>query len=654
MTQFPKLFSPGKIGNLEIKNRIVMAPMGNFTGDPEGFITDKTISYYVERARGGVGLIISNATPVLREARTPGRTWIFDDKFIPQFRKLADAVHKHGAKMALQMMHNGKTLFASLPLFTDPKEAAEIDVIGPSARTWVKTGQTTREMTKEDIERVVEAYAEGARRTKEAGFDAVELHGGHGYLISCFLSGYDNRRTDEYGGSWENKARFACEILRRVREKVGPDFPISLRISAYDALPGGITPKDTIRQAPLFVEAGADALHVSASNQETTEWQFLTYLWPDGGLVQFAEAIKKVVNVPIITVGKLSDPVIAERVLQEGRADFIALGRSLLADPELSNKSREGRVDDIHKCIYCGNCFTRTFKEWTEFGGLFCTVNPALCREREFAIKPTTSPKKLMVIGGGLAGMEASRVLAERGHQVSLYEKSDKLGGQWNIVCQQPEKEGFVDVTKHLTRGLDKAGVNVILNKEVTPQLVNEIKPDAVVVATGATPGKLNVPGIDGNNVVQAVDVITGKAKVGNRVVVVGGRLIGMETADFLAEQGKKVSIVTLHRLGVNGRKLNDDIYRTMRDRLIARSIPVYPDCPVVEINSDGAWANDNGNIMLLKADTVVLAVGAVSERGLTDQLKDIAPEIYTIGDCVEPRDALAAIRDGAEVGRKI
>ncbi|MFC1928935.1 NAD-binding protein, partial [Chloroflexota bacterium] len=468
MARFPKLFQPGRIGTLEVRNRIVMPAMGTFTADSEGYITDRTIDYHVERVKGGVGLIITQAVAILSDANTPYIMSLYDDKFIPRLKELSHAVHQYGASIALQLAHRGM----AGSLFYDPKEAGEINSIGPSAVNLVETGLTGKELTREDISHMVEAYAEGARRAKEAGFDAIEFHGAHGYLISNFLSGYTNRRSDEYGGTPEKRARFACEILKRTREKVGPDFPVIFRFSGADFLPNGITLEDTLIQAPMLVEAGANALHVSASAQETTEWQFLSYLWPDGAIVYLAEAVKKVVNVPVITVGKLSDPLVAERILEEGKADFVAMGRGLLADPELPNKAKQGRLDDIRRCIYCNNCRLFTSQERVRFGGTLCTVNPAICREREFALKPTAAPKKVMVIGGGLAGMEASRVLAERGHQVNLYERSDRLGGQWNIACQLPLKEGFANVTRYLSKGMDKAGVNVVLNKEVTPELV--------------------------------------------------------------------------------------------------------------------------------------------------------------------------------------
>lgn len=657
MTRLTKLFEPGKIGTLEIKNRIVMAPMYLQAHDPEGFIRDHLVDYFVERAKGGVGLIITMSSSSLAFGRAPGRAGTWDDKFIPGLRKVSRAVHEAGAKIAWQILYHGKLL--SVWLDQPPPEFAhtsirkeEIRAIGPSAIPWVYNNKLPEEATKQDIEEIVEGFGEAARRVKDAGFDAVEVHGAHGYAITQWLSPRDNKRTDEYGGSVENRARFACDIIRRVRQKVGPDFPILFRFSGSDFLPGGINIEDSVRQAPLFVEAGADALHVSACEFMTTQWQFLSYLFPDAAIVHLAEAIKKVVKVPVITVGKIWDPRFAERILQEGKADFVAMGRALIADPELPNKAREGRFEDIRRCIYCNNCLQVGIRPPSvKARGRTCTINPAMLREREFEIKPTSSPKKVIAVGGGLAGMEAARTLAERGHHVTLYEKSHKLGGQWAIASKQPSKEAFASVTDRLSSGLEKAGVTVKLNFEVTPQVIDEAKPDAVVVATGATPATLDVPGIEGKNVVQAVDVIMGKAEVGDRVVVVGGRYVGMEVADYLAEQGKKVTLVTRRSLG---RDTEENIYRELRNRLVDKGVNIYQFTPVDELREDGVHIVFNQELLFLKADTVVLAVGAKSENSLAQELQKAGVKVYTIGDCVKPRDAAEAIREGAEVGREI
>jgi 2,4-dienoyl-CoA reductase (NADPH2) len=653
---------------MEVKNRIVMAGGGTGNHGPEGEIKDHLIDYYVERARGGVGLIITQSSIIMREALVPGRPSMYDDKFIPMLRKLSDAVHEHGSKVAFQIVHHGKLLTQHRKSAPNPDEIRPIapsaiprlrttiatpSEVGDEPVMWVKDNDPPLEATKEDIARIIEAFANAARRVRDAGFDAVEIHGAHGYLISQFLSPLDNRRNDEYGGSTEKRARFACEVIEAVREKVGPDFPIIFRFSGSDFMEGGITIEESVRQAPLFVEAGADALHISASQQATIHWQYPSYLFPKGVLVPLTEAIKRAVPVPVIAVGKLGDPRFAEKVLRAGKADFIAMARPLMADPELPNKAREGRFDDICYCVNCLNCFNfgphiSYILNW----GIPCTVNPAKLREREFTIEQTPSPKEIMVVGGGLAGMEASRTLAQRGHRVTLYEKSERLGGQWYIACQQNQKrEDYPKLLDYMQRSLEKTNVTVRLNTEVNEKLVKEVKPDAVVVATGAAPRKLEIAGADGVNVVQAVDVILGSATVGKRVLVVGGRHVGMEIADDLADRGKIVYLVTRSSLG---RGLEKNLYLGLRDRLVEKGVYIFQNAPVVEIMKDGAFIAFNEDLMFLKANTVVMATGMESEDQLVESLKGLVSEIYAIGDCVEPRDAMSAIHEGAEIGRNI
>lgn len=669
-----KLFEPGNIGKMVVKNRIVMSPMCTLVHNPDTSLKDEEADYYAERAKGGVGLIMGQTSTILPEAAAPMRTGTWDDKFLPGLRRVADAIHQYDVKCAFQLTHHGRLLTQYRHMMP---QGVEIRPIAPSAiprllteiqipRTqdagivspWVADNEPAEEASKEDIKRIIGGFAAAAGRVKRAGFDAVEIHGGHGYLISQFLSPLVNRRTDEYGGSTEKRARFACEVIEAVREKVGPDFPIVFRLSGSDFLEGGINIDEVVVQAPLFVEAGADALDVSASEQASIDWQYPSYLFPPGPLVHLAERVKKAVKVPVITVGKLGDPLFAEEVLRQGKADFIAMGRPLLADPELANKAKEGRIDDIRRCIYCLNCFNFGAHPHILTQGISCTVNPAVLREKAFQLKPAATTKKVMVVGGGLAGMEAARTLAERGHKVTLYEKSDKLGGQWLISCQQEQKkQDYPHLLDYLSRGLQKAEVKVKLNTEVTPELVQEEKPDVAVIATGATPVMLDIPGAEGKNIVQSNDVILGKVKVGRKVVVVGGRYVGLEIADQLADQGRRVSLVTRRALG---RGIERNVYLTLKNRLIEKGVQLFANSPVVEIRDAGVYIAYEGDLVFLKCDTVVLAVGVKPEKQLIEALKGMVcgkgfpASIHAIGDCVEPRDAMWAIREGAEVAREI
>jgi 2,4-dienoyl-CoA reductase-like NADH-dependent reductase (Old Yellow Enzyme family)/thioredoxin reductase len=649
MALLEKLFSPGKIGKLEIKNRILQAPMGTFSYDDEGVPSQQTIDYFVERAKGGVGLIICHAVRASAESRVRGLPNLYEDKHIPMMAKIADAIHGAGAKCALQLNHSGKAMTYQAKREGQSLESSH--AIGPSAIKYVKTGVIPREMSKQEIHLLVEQFSDTARRVMQAGYDMVELHAAHGYLMSNFLSPFTNRRTDEYGGNPENRARFICEIIERIRDKCDPDFPVSVRFNGADFLSGGVTLEDALIQAKMFEKAGANLLHISAGAHENTEVQFLSYLWPDAYLTDLAAQVKRAVRIPVCTVGKLGDPFVANRILDEEKADFIALARPLLADPYWPQKVKVGKIDEINRCVYCNNCVDRLLSTTKEAKRLFCTVNPSLFREKDYAIKRVSKPKKVMVIGGGIAGMQAAKVAAQRGHSVILYETSGELGGAWRIASRQPDKEIYHNLIEQLIKGLKEAEVKIILNKKVDATSVKAEKPDALIVATGARPMVPDIPGADGPNIVQAVDLFLGKEKAGKNVVVIGGRMVGMEVACYLAEQGKKVSLITLRRLGENGRQLEENIYRTLRDKMIKHGIQILSHTPALEIRPDGVFANDGGNILWLPADTVVLAVGYRSENGLVEELKGIVSEIYSAGDCNSPRDGLEATREGMEVG---
>lgn len=639
---------------MEVKNRLIMAAMGHRVLDRQGYPTPRFIDYYVERARGGVGLITAGVFGVMREYRCPHQAAIYDDTFVPAIKKFTDAVHTHGSKVALQLQHPGisdMTVQTEKNISTSEGPGADqpdrADFVAPSAIPYIPTGVTPRELTKGEILYIVGSFARAGRRAKEAGADAVEIHAAHGYLISEFMSCFFNKREDEYGGGPEKRARFACEIISRVRESVGPDFPIIARISGEDRLRSGNSLEDTLRQVPLLVEAGADAIHVSAGLRYLAN-PIPSYMDRPGTFVALAGAVKKTVNVPVVAVGRLGDPILAERVLQEGKADFIALGRPLMADPELPNKAREGRLEDIVRCLSCNNCLLGPRGERTSA----CTVNPSLLREREFVVKPAVVPKKVMVIGGGLAGMEAACILAEKGHIVSIFEQSDRLGGQWNIASQQEGKTEYGAFTRRLSARLHELGVVANTNKKVTSDVVKKTQPDVVVLATGATPATLDVPGANGKNVAQANDVLARTATVGQRVVVIGGRYTAMETACFLAQQGKNVTLVTRRNLGRDVKP--SYTYLELRDKLVDLGVRVFQNSPVHEIADDGVSIVCGRELMFLKADTVVLAVGAKPENGLAKELQGLAQEIYSIGDCIEPRNAMVAINEAADIALKI
>lgn len=641
MSSFSSLYEPGNIGTLELKNKLIMAAMGIPLAEPEGGVTDKMIAFYRARAEGGVGLVTTSFASISPDATFPLTLGIHDERYIPGFRKLADAIHEAGPKLCVQLMHPGLLL-----LFLG-WVAEGVSVKVPSITPWLKKDVPYHELSHADIDRYVELFAEAARRVKESGADAVELHASNGCLVSTFLSPITNRRTDEYGGNVENRARFARRIVERIKDRVGPDFPVIVRINMYDDMEGGVAPDEVVRQAKVIESAGADAINISSGLEYWTTSTIPCYLFPEGPMLPMAEKLKKAVHIPVIAAGKISMEL-ADQLLNEGKADFIALGRPLLADPELPNKVRKGLMDEVWRCIYCNNCLNI---DLDLFPGA-CSVNPFVFREDSYPPPRAETPKRVMVIGGGLAGMRIALLLAQRGHQVSLYERSPRLGGQWKTACATPAKKDYASLAEHLERCLREQGVLVRMGVEVTKEKVLEMKPDAVVVATGAAPMGLNVPGATGENVVQGHDVIAGRAPVKGKAVVVGGRFIGMEVAILLAEQGKQVSLVTQAGLGQNGIKLEPMTYKALARKLIELRVPLYLHSRVIEITGNAVVMTLGDDIFSLPADTVILAVGMRPENKLAQELEGLVPKLYTLGDCVKPKDAATvAVQAGQLAG---
>lgn len=644
MTSFPSLFQPGKIGSLQLKNRLIMPAMGTQLADVEGRVTDRLIGYYRARAAGGVGLVTPQFAAVSRDSAMPFTMALCDDVHINDWRRVADAVHEGGAKFCIQLMHIGLLLLYSEVV------PEGVSILVPSMMPWLKKVHNPyHELSEKDIDRYVEDFGAAARRAREAGADAIELHACHGCLLSSFLSPVTNRRTDQYGGSVENRTRFARRVMEQMRREVGREFPVWVRINGSDDIDGGITLDEAISQAVILQSAGADAISVSGGLEYWSTLSIPCYPYPGGPMVPLAEKVKKGVKVPVIAAGKINAEL-AEEVVAKGRADFVAMGRPLLADPDLPDKIREGHVEEVRRCIYCNNCL----KSDPQAGPGSCSVNPYLYREAKYPPVPAKSPKKVMVIGGGLGGMQTALFLAQRGHKVALYEKKSKLGGQWNVACATPGKEDYATFTEYLKRQLDKYGVAIKLGTEVTRDKVIGLKPDAVVLATGAVPVGLRVPGGAGKNVVQGHDVIEGKAKPKGKVVVVGGRFIGMEVAIWLAEQGMEVSLVTRAGLGEDGINLEKFSFKTLAKKLLDLRVPLYLHATVVEITDNAVIFSLGGEIYSLPADTVIMAVGMQSDNGLAKELEGAVPELHMVGDCVRPRDAAEVAYQAARVAANI
>lgn len=640
-----KLFSPIKIGKLEIKNRIVMPSMDTEFGSEEGEVTERVIAYYEERAKGGAGLINVEYTAIERRGRaSPYQLMINDDKFIPGFKRLVEAVKKHGARAGMQLHHGGVRSSAKV---------TQMQPVGPGDFPFYPAGKEPgpRVLTASEIHGLVLAFGEGARRAKEAGFDIIELHCTHSYLIDQFISPRFNRRTDAYGGSIENRARFPCEIIECMKDRVGGDYPIICRMTGDDYADGGITPEDAKLTAALLVKAGADCLHISVGSSGSMVPGPPMYL-PDGCFLHLSEAVKKAVNVPVIGVGKIGTPQIAEQALNEGKADLVAMGRALIADPYLPKKAKEGRVEEIVPCIYCNQgCITRVSAGLD----MKCVVNPAVGQEKVAPVFPAKSPKKVFIVGAGPAGLEAAVVAKTMGHEVVLAERENLLGGQLNLACKPPKKEVIQKLIDYFAFQVKKLGIKTYLGKSVTKEFLQEINPDVVILATGSTPAVPDLPGVHGENVSSAIEVLKGKKVSGRKVIVVGGGQVGLETADLMAEGGKEVLLLEmLSEVGADMAPRNKTF---LMRKLSDQKVQIFVNRKGTQISKNGVLAAHFGQKEEFTGDAVILAVGSNPDRSLLQELEGIITELqecYMAGDCIQPRKALEAIHEGARIAGEI
>lgn len=634
------LFAPGTIGTMSVRNRIAMPPMATNYATWTGAVTDRLIDYHVERARGGVGLITVEFTTVHQTGRGTYYTLaIDDDALIPGLRRLSRAIQAEGAKASIQIAHvgrRGRSAVTGAPL------------LAPSSVPSVG-GEVPRELSLGEIECVIAWFVSGARRARDAGFDAVTLHVANGYLLQSFTSPYANRRTDRYGGSVENRMRLPVEIVHGIRSELGLDFPVICRLCVDEFIEGGVTVAEGRRMAQLLEQAGADAIEATAGIPETMQVIGPPMATARGFQAPLAREIKAAVRIPVFTVGRINTPEVAAQIIADGSADFVDVGRALIADPELPAKARAGRFDDIRPCIACNEgCFQRLYTQVD----ITCVTNPRTGRERQFPVEPAARARKVLIAGGGPCGMTAAITAAARGHRVTLCERADRLGGQLLMGDVPPHKEEITRLREYLVAQVAKSKVDTRVKTAVTAELIAEIKPEVVIVATGAAPMSLAIPAA-GARIVSAWDVLSGRATTGSKVVVIGGGEVGCELAELLAGQGKGVVILELlHDLALNmeprGRTLLIGRLRQLRVAALLKA-------SVVEVRGRTV-VYEQGSIKsrIEDVDTVVSAVGSVANNTLGTALGVNGATVHVIGDCVKPRRILEAIREGFEVAYTI
>lgn len=662
--KYKKFFTPIKIGNCEIKNRFAMAPMGPLgLADAEGGWNQRGIDYYTERAKGGTGLIITGVSFVDNQVEEHGMpncpcSTHNPVHFVRTSREMTERIHAYGAKVFFQMS-------GGFGRVTIPTNLGEFPPVAPSPikHRWLE--KTCRELTKEEIRYIVEQFGKGAFNAKRAGFDGVQIHAVHeGYLIDQFAIALFNQRTDEYGGSLENRLRFAKEIVEEIKKTCGADFPVTLRYSPKSfikdfrdgALPGeefeekGRDLDEGVEAAKLLVEYGYDALDTDVGSYDSWWWSHPPMYQEKGLYRPFAKLMKETVDVPVICAGRMDDPDMALEAIETGITDIISMGRPLLADPDYVNKLRAGKREDIRPCISCHEgCMGRI----QEYSALNCAVNPQACRERYAAYTPILAPKKVLIVGGGVAGCEAARVLAIRGHKPELFEKGARLGGNLLPGGRPDFKEDDILLANWFEHTLEQLNVPVHLNTEVTKEDVLNYGADAVIIATGSTPRVFSLG--DDAKVFTAADVLTDKAEPGDKTVVIGGGLVGCETALWLAQNGKQVTIVeALDRLlAKNGPLCHAN--SEMLERLIPfNNVDVITDAKATGYAEGVLTLDTPDGAVKVECDSVILSVGYKENSDLYKELEFEIPEIYLLGDARKVANIMYGIWDAFEVANHI
>jgi 2,4-dienoyl-CoA reductase-like NADH-dependent reductase (Old Yellow Enzyme family)/thioredoxin reductase len=644
--RYPRLFSIGRIGSLTLRNRILMAPMEKNLALPTGAVSRRYIDYCEARAAGGAALILLESMYVHPSGRNHRyQLGLHDDDLVPGYRRLVEACHGHGALVGAQLQFAGRETSAAIT-GTQP--------VAPSAVpcTALTGGDVPRPLEVEEIGGLVRAFAAAARRAIAAGFDTVEIHGAHGYLVGQFLSPYANRRDDAYGGDFERRLRFPLEVIAAVREVVGDRAPLLYRMSADEHVEGGLTLADSCRIAARLEAVGIDLIDVSAGIYESAPWIVQPMEMGQGCLAPLAREIRRHVRIPVSVAGRIGDASAAEHVLAAGDADFVTLGRALHADPEMPRKSREGREDEVCSCVGCLKCSDLLGQNEP----VLCLANTHTGRERQYAIRGTPRAQRVLVVGAGPAGLEAARVLARRGHAVTVLERGSEPGGQLRLARLVPGRADLAGLVTYLAGAATRAGARIQLGVEATVDDVLARGPDAVVLATGARPGVPPLPGIEQSPAVDAFTVLARPAGAVKRALVMGGGMLGVGVAHVLAERGAEVIVVEpgaelAGELGVRPR------WQHVADLRSRGNVTILLGATVEELSAHGALVRRAGeDVKLRDLDLVVPTRPMVPVADLGEALKARAggPAVFDIGDCAMPRTAFEAMQEAAAIGHRL
>jgi 2,4-dienoyl-CoA reductase-like NADH-dependent reductase (Old Yellow Enzyme family)/thioredoxin reductase len=634
------LFQPGRIGFMTVKNRLFMAPMVRNYATEDGLATPRYEAHIERIAQGGVGAMTLEASYVTLAGKGfTHQLGLHDDKVISGLAGLVKAAHRHGARIGIQIFHAGRQTVSAV---------SGVQPQAPSAIPCPLEKEMPHALTQDEIAAIVEQFGDAARRAKQAGFDYVEIHAAHGYLIAQFLSGFSNTRHDHYGGSLDNRMRFLTQIYAAVRDAVGADFPILVRISGEELLPGGLTLQETVPICQALEGLGVDGLHITcgAYGSYATGRMISPMSLPDAPLARLAEEIKAAVSIPVIAVDKIRTPELAEDLLAFGVADFVAVGRPLLADPDWLRKAEAGDLAGINKCIACQEgCMSRLFAQ----NDVWCLANPETGREDEFAIREPGDRKRVMVVGGGPAGMTAALMACRAGHDVSVFESSNQLGGQLFDAEAEPNRPGWRELRHQLAYGVKRQGIDVRLGEAVSAQTVSDCAPDVLILATGSKPRLASWPLLPGIDVVNERDLLRGRSHAWGRVVIAGGGCSGAETAELLAERGCAVTVVDLKPEIALDAPLDERAL--LLGRLKKLNVALMTQSRILEAGAGRVKIEGPNGEVVLSADTLVLCHGAEPNDDLSQIVPAIAPTVLIVGDCVAPRRVLEAIVEGARAG---